>query len=140
MKRDAVGQVVTPCEKRESLLDEFERSSLSGAEFERLTGVKYQTFAGWVQRRRHACGEYGVRTSMFLPARLLAHVAISHYELPLPYYRIERMSGREGLELSRQTQCTWMGMAARSASLVVQQVEREVFADGYVHIAKTPVK
>jgi hypothetical protein len=48
-----------------------------------------------------------------------------------PYYRIEKMSGREGLELARQTQCGWMGMAARSAGLVVQEVEREVFADGH---------
>jgi transposase len=72
--------------------------------------------------------------------RLLAHVATSHYELHLPYYRIEKMSGREGLELSRQTQCGWMGMAARSAGLVVREVEREVFADGYVQIDETPVK
>lgn len=67
LKRDAVGRVVTPCEKRESLLDEFERSALSGAEFARLAGVKYQTFAGWVQRRRHARGQYGARRSMCLP-------------------------------------------------------------------------
>jgi hypothetical protein len=67
LKRDAVGRVVTPGDKRESLLDEFERSALSGAEFARVAGVKYQTFAGWVQRRRHARGEYGVRKSMSLP-------------------------------------------------------------------------
>jgi transposase len=72
--------------------------------------------------------------------RLLAHVATSHYELHLPYYRIEKMCGREGLELSRQTQCGWMGMAARSADLVVREMDGEVFADGYVQIDETPVK
>jgi hypothetical protein len=67
LKRDVVGRVVTPCAKREELLDEFERSALSGAEFARLVGVKYQTFAGWVQRRRHARGAYGVRRPMTTP-------------------------------------------------------------------------
>ena len=38
MKRDVVGRVVTPAAKREELLDEFERSALSGAEFARLVG------------------------------------------------------------------------------------------------------
>lgn len=33
LKRDAVGRVVMPSAKREALLDEFERSSLSGAMF-----------------------------------------------------------------------------------------------------------
>jgi hypothetical protein len=41
-------------ERREALLDEFERSGLSGAEFARLAGIKYPTFANWVQQRREA--------------------------------------------------------------------------------------
>ena len=39
-------------ERREALLDEFERSGASGAQFARLSGVKYATFANWVQQRR----------------------------------------------------------------------------------------
>jgi hypothetical protein len=34
------------------LLDEFEKSALSGAKFARLAGIKYPTFANWVARRR----------------------------------------------------------------------------------------
>jgi hypothetical protein len=52
LKRDVLGRVRTPKEKREALLDEFERSGLSGKEFAKLVGVKYQTFAGWAQQRR----------------------------------------------------------------------------------------
>jgi hypothetical protein len=40
-----------PREQRELLLDEFERSGLAGAEFARVVGVKYQTFANWRQQR-----------------------------------------------------------------------------------------
>ena len=41
-----------PAERREHLLDEFERSGLTGAKFAALMGIKYPTFADWVQRRR----------------------------------------------------------------------------------------
>ena len=39
-------------EQRVALLEEFGRSGLSAAEFARHYGVKYQTFTGWLQRRK----------------------------------------------------------------------------------------
>ena len=45
LKSDDVGRVQTPPERREQLLDEFERSGLSGAKFAPLVGVRYTTFA-----------------------------------------------------------------------------------------------
>ena len=59
LKQDALGRVGTKREQREALLDEFERSGLKGAQFARAAGIKYQTFANWVQQRRHARGDYG---------------------------------------------------------------------------------
>jgi hypothetical protein len=59
MKRDAVGRVSYTEGQREALLDEFERSELKGVQFARAAGVKYQTFAHWVQQRRHDRGDYG---------------------------------------------------------------------------------
>jgi hypothetical protein len=53
-KTDGRGRVRVPAERREALLDEFERSGLSGMKFAQLTGVKYATFANWVQKRRRA--------------------------------------------------------------------------------------
>ena len=38
--------------RAEALLDEFERSGLSGPKFAALVGIKYQTFAAWSARRR----------------------------------------------------------------------------------------
>ena len=52
LKTDTRHRVVTPPERRESLLDECERSGLSAARFAALTGLKYPTFASWVQQRR----------------------------------------------------------------------------------------
>jgi hypothetical protein len=56
LKTDTKGRVQTPAARRESLLDEFERSGLSGAKFAALVGIKYQTFAAWSLRRRKQAG------------------------------------------------------------------------------------
>jgi hypothetical protein len=52
LKTDKMGRVRTSLERREQLLDEFEKSKLSGQKFARLTGLKYSTFAVWVAARR----------------------------------------------------------------------------------------
>lgn len=52
LKSDERGRVRMPPERREALLDEFEKSGLSGMKFARMAGVKYPTFALWAQRRR----------------------------------------------------------------------------------------
>ena len=52
LKTDVLGRVKTPAARREQLLDEFEKSGASGQTFAGLVGVKYQTFATWVQQRK----------------------------------------------------------------------------------------
>ena len=52
LKTDGLGRVRTPASQREALLDAFERSGLSGMKFAALHGVKYPSFANWVQRRK----------------------------------------------------------------------------------------
>lgn len=56
LKTDLLGRVKTPVERREALLDEFEKSGMSGAKFAQFIGVKYQTWASWVQKRRRQRG------------------------------------------------------------------------------------
>lgn len=58
LKSDALGRVTVTKDKREAVLDEFERSGLKGAEFARMAGIRYQTFAYWVQQRKHSRGQY----------------------------------------------------------------------------------
>jgi len=56
LKTDKRGRVQTPAGRREQLLDEFERSGLSGKKFAALVGVKYQTLATWRQKRQRGRG------------------------------------------------------------------------------------
>lgn len=76
-KRDALGRVKVPKAHREALLDEFERSSLSGVQFARASGVHYQTFAWWVQQRRHARGEYARKPRVPSAALRLVEAVVS---------------------------------------------------------------
>ena len=52
LKQDVRGRVLVSAGRREALLDEFERSGASAMRFARLAGLKYSTFANWVQARR----------------------------------------------------------------------------------------
>ncbi len=53
IKADVRGRMQRTPEQRERILDEYERSGLSGPKFAALCGVKYQTFAGWLARRKN---------------------------------------------------------------------------------------
>lgn len=59
LKSDKLGRVRTPAARREELLDEFERSGVAATRFAQMVGIKYQTFASWMQKCRRQCG--GVR-------------------------------------------------------------------------------
>lgn len=52
LKTDALGRLKVPPQKRDAILDSFEQSGMSGSAFAAHIGVKYQTFATWVQKRR----------------------------------------------------------------------------------------
>jgi hypothetical protein len=52
LKVDQRQRVRRTAAQREALLAEYDGSGLSGPEFARVAGVKYQTLAGWIQRRR----------------------------------------------------------------------------------------
>jgi transposase len=50
---------------------------------------------------------------------LLAYIAASKYADHLPLHRLERILGRYGIELSRQTMCDWMAHVARMLNPLV---------------------
>ena len=68
LKQDGKGRVRTSEARREQLLDEFERSGLSGPQFATLTGIKYQTFATWVQKRKRKGVAASVAAKIPVPA------------------------------------------------------------------------
>ena len=47
LKTDALGRVRMPARRRETILDAFEQSGMSGKAFAKHVGVKYTTFATW---------------------------------------------------------------------------------------------
>ena len=55
-RRRARGRVRTSPARRNAILDEFERSGGSGAQFAAHLGIKYPTFASWVAQRRRERG------------------------------------------------------------------------------------
>ncbi len=52
IRQDRLGRMRFTREQRESLLDAYEASGLTGPQFAALHGVAYQTFATWAQKRR----------------------------------------------------------------------------------------
>lgn len=54
LKTDKLGRVQVPPERREAILDEFERSGMTGTAFAERYRIKYQTFASWRKRRKQA--------------------------------------------------------------------------------------
>lgn len=68
LKRDAGGRIMVPLARQVELVQEFERSGLSGPKFVALAGIKYQTFATW--RRKHGRAPAVRRSSRRRPSVL----------------------------------------------------------------------
>jgi hypothetical protein len=56
---DSRGRVRVSSERREALLAEFDRSGMTAAGFAAWAGIKYSTFASWIQQRRRKAGKVG---------------------------------------------------------------------------------
>jgi hypothetical protein len=79
LKTDVIGRVRISAKHREALLDAYEASSMTGMKFAAAHGVKYPTFASWIQRRRRDRGQFEPSNES-VPAALLESLV----ELGLP--------------------------------------------------------
>lgn len=70
---------------------------------------------------------------------LLAHVAVSKYADHLPLHRLERIFGRQGVELSRSTLCDWMAASADLLTPLVDYLKERVLQSRVLHTDDTPV-
>ena len=80
LKVDTLKRVRVPKARREAILDEFERSGLSGAAFAKLHGLKYGTFATWLLKRRKQASRGavgGLRSSHHRPGDSQTHMTRS---------------------------------------------------------------
>jgi len=74
VKFDRRGRLRYAPEQKAAILAAFASSGLSGPKFAALHGVKYQTFAAWIQKRKRAV----------TPAGLPAPAALALVELEVP--------------------------------------------------------
>ena len=57
LKTDVLGRITVGSAQREAILDAFEASGMTGQAFALHHGIKIQTFASWIQKRRRR-GDY----------------------------------------------------------------------------------
>lgn len=65
LKVDSRGRIQISPERRAALLEEFDRSGMTGARFAKHYGIKYTTFAHWIRMRKKA-RKVGRKSSPFL--------------------------------------------------------------------------
>jgi hypothetical protein len=66
LSQDARGRVLVSRERRESLLEEYDRSRMSAVKFAQYVGIKYSTLAYWCRSVRKS-----VLTQLWCTSRLL---------------------------------------------------------------------
>ena len=103
---DAKGRVRTSKEQRRVILAEFERSGVSAAQFAQRSGVKYSTFAAWVQRYRRT-----KRPGLKSPVRLLEAVVS---QAPLGSALQVQLPGGARLEIRESSQVALVAALVRA--------------------------
>ena len=113
MVQDTLGRVRTPRKKREQILDEYERSGMSGAAFAALVGVKYSTLSSWIQQRR----KNGAAASLATAATVRWVEAVPAHEVTAPPtsgpLRVQ-IGAAVWLEVSNAEQASWAGQMLRT--------------------------
>lgn len=72
---------------------------------------------------------------------LLAQIVTAKYVDHLPLYRQESIYwSRHRVWLSRQTMAEWVGLAAEWLAPIYHEIQKGIFAHGYVQIDETPVR
>ena len=103
---DTKGRVRTSKEQRRVILAEFERSGMSVAQFAQRSGVKYSTFAAWVQRYRRT-----KRPGLKPPVRLLEAVVA---QAPLSSALQVQLPGGARLEIREAGQVALVAALVRA--------------------------
>jgi hypothetical protein len=95
LKRDNQGRRILEDARWEELIEQYQTSGLTQAQFARREGIKYYTFVGRLGRHRRAGGKKVVKAK-FLEARLPSAPAI-RLEVTLPCGMLVRGDSPEAL-------------------------------------------
>src|SRR5258708_22770862 len=104
LKQDAAGRVWTPPEQREAVLDEFAKSGMPATQFAARIGVKYSTFASWLQKRRKERGQASVTTSQAPAALAWVEAAVESRPGGAPRVLVVHLPGGARLEVADAVQ------------------------------------
>ena len=72
--------------------------------------------------------------------RLVLHIAHQKYALGVPLYRQRSDWLHQGVDLSTQTACSWMGHLARRLDGLTGAIRQQILAWPILHLDDTPVK
>ena len=72
-------------------------------------------------------------------AGLLAHIAVSKYADHLPLHRLEQMTRRWGLPITRQSMNEWIRLTAEWLKPVHELIRKNLLAGDYIQVDETPV-
>jgi hypothetical protein len=115
LRTDKRGRVRTTLERRQKLLAEFDRSGLSGSKFAALTGLKYQTLAGWLQRRRKQRNDVSpVATGSNAPAVQWLETVIQSTQPPTASGLVVRLPSGATLEVTTANQASLAAAVLRA--------------------------
>ena len=103
IRTDRIGRIRVSAEHREQLLDSYEQSSLSGPKFAELHGIKYQTFATWVQKRKRQRGEYELMPKEAPSEKLLQSLVELDVAAPSHKHDTLRVEHASGVSISVTT-------------------------------------
>jgi hypothetical protein len=104
---DTKGRVRASKEQRRVILSKFEQSGMSAALFARRTGLKYSTFAGWLQRYRR------VKRPARKPALRLLEAVVAP-ATPAAEVLVVHLPGGARLELSEAGQIPLVAALVRA--------------------------
>lgn len=106
LKTDCMGRIRFPAEMREELLNRFEQSEMSGAEFAEFYQLKYTTFASWRQKRererRKAGGDHEPAGFVEVALPVNESASASGLRVELPGGALVRIGTREEARLAAE--------------------------------------
>lgn len=118
LRVDAKGRVRVSRERREGLLAEYDRGGMSAKGFAEWAGIKYATFAWWLQERRRARERSGGGVDATTVQWLEAEVAREARSETVPNLKIELGCGAR------------MEVADRHGAALAAEVLRQLGAGG----------
>jgi hypothetical protein len=122
LKTDSRLRVRTPAHQREELLKLYDRGSLTAKAFADTYGIKYPTFAAWLQKRRRVTGTAANEGSVEVPRRAqplqwVEALPPRHLDLPCPPEALCCLEFPHGVRLALTDQAQ-LPLAAKLISLL----------------------